>query len=208
MNFARAASTVRTVAKSALDLLNPLSYRKRPQHSRLLLKDFSGSIRAGEMLLVIGKPGSGRTAFLKALSNMRGEYKETSGEVSYGGRSAKHMAKMEAGTDLRHLIFEQILGLMQPCSLPWLPALAKRATLRFWFHFSAGLFLLSLGMETFKLPAGRLATVFYKNESRECQDDIVAKSDMPSQMEKGSSDDTLQTIVPEKKQAERKKNTR
>ena len=63
-------------------------------------------------------------------------------------------------------------------------------------------------METFKLPAGRLATVFYKNESRECQDDIVAKSDMPSEMEKGSSDDTLQTIVPENKQAERKKNTR
>ena len=77
MNFARAASTVRTVAKSALDLLNPLSYRKRPQHSRLLLKDFSGSITAGEMLLVIGKPGSGCTTFLKALSNMRGEYKGT-----------------------------------------------------------------------------------------------------------------------------------
>ena len=63
-------------------------------------------------------------------------------------------------------------------------------------------------MEIFKLPAGRLATVFYKNEPRECQDDIGAKSDMPSEMEKGSSDHTLQTIVPEKKQAERKKNTR
>ena len=89
-------STVRTVAKSALSLLNPLSYRKRPQHSRLLLKDFSGTITAGEMLLVIGKPGSGCTTFLKALSNMRGEYKETLGEVSYGGQSAKHMAKREA----------------------------------------------------------------------------------------------------------------
>ena len=44
------------------------------------------------MLLVIGKPGSGCTTFLKALSNMRGEYKQTMGEVSYGGRSAKHMA--------------------------------------------------------------------------------------------------------------------
>ena len=93
---AQAVSTVRTVAESALNLLNPLSYRKMPQHSRMLLKDFSGSIGAGEMLLVIGKPGSGCTTFLKALSNMRGEYKDTLGEVSYGGRSAKHMAKMGA----------------------------------------------------------------------------------------------------------------
>ena len=53
-------------------------------------------------------------------------------------------------------------------------------------------------MEIFKLPAGRLATVFYKNEPRESQDHIVAKSDLPSEMEKGSSDDTLQSIVPEK----------
>ncbi len=92
----QAVSTVRTVAQSALNSLNPLSYRKSPQHSRLLLKDFSGTIAAGEMLLVIGKPGSGCTTFLKSLSNMRGEYKATSGEVSYGGRSAKHMAKKEA----------------------------------------------------------------------------------------------------------------
>ena len=45
------------------------------------------------MLLVIGRPGSGCTTFLKTLANMRGEYKDTSGEVTYGGRSAKEMAK-------------------------------------------------------------------------------------------------------------------
>ena len=93
---AQAASTVRTVVMSSLNLLNPRSYRKTLQPSRLLLKDFSGTIAAGEMLLVIGKPGSGCTTFLKTLANMRGEYKQTSGDVSYGGRSAKHMAKMEA----------------------------------------------------------------------------------------------------------------
>ena len=48
------------------------------------------------MLLVIGKPGSGCTTFLKTISNMRSEYKETTGNVSYGGRSASHMAKREA----------------------------------------------------------------------------------------------------------------
>ena len=54
---------------------------------------------------------------------------------------------------------------------------------------------MSFGMEILKLPAGRLATVFYKNEPRQYQD---ARTDMPSEMEKGSSDDTLQSIVPEK----------
>ena len=53
-------------------------------------------------------------------------------------------------------------------------------------------------MEILKLPAGRLATVYYKNEPQEYQDEVVAKSDMPSKMEKGSSDETLQTIVPER----------
>ena len=50
-------------------------------------------------------------------------------------------------------------------------------------------------MEILKLPAGRLATVFYKNEPREDQDNIVGKSDMPSEMEKGKSDETLNPIV-------------
>lgn len=45
------------------------------------------------MLLVLGKPGSGCTTFLKTLANMRGEYKATTGEITYGGRSAKEMAE-------------------------------------------------------------------------------------------------------------------
>ena len=51
-------------------------------------------------------------------------------------------------------------------------------------------------MEIFKLPAGRLATVFYKKEPREYQGSVVPKSDLPSEMEKGKSDETLQPIVP------------
>ena len=53
-------------------------------------------------------------------------------------------------------------------------------------------------MEIFKLPAGRLATVFYRNEPQEYPDEIVLKPDVPSEIEKGTSDDTLQTIVPER----------
>jgi len=53
-----------------------------------LLHDFSGTIRKGEMLLVIGKPGSGCTTLLKTLADMHGEYKETTGTITYGGRVA------------------------------------------------------------------------------------------------------------------------
>ena len=48
------------------------------------------------MLLVIGRPGSGCTTFLKTLANMREEYKEISGQITYGGRSAREMAKDDA----------------------------------------------------------------------------------------------------------------
>lgn len=99
--------------------------------------------------------------------------------------------------DLRHLIFGEILGLMQPSSSLWLPALGKRENLRSCFHIPAD-HLFSIGMEILKLPAGRLATVFYKNEPQEHQNDDVAKVEMPSKMEKGSSDETLQTIAPER----------
>lgn len=89
----QAAPTVRTAAKGLLNLLNPWTYRPRPQPSRLLIRNFSGTIASGEMLLVLGKPGSGCTTFLKTLANMRGEYKDTTGEITYGGRSNKEMAE-------------------------------------------------------------------------------------------------------------------
>lgn len=41
------------------------------------------------MLLVIGKPGSGCTTFLKALADMGDEYAGVGGQRTYGGRPAK-----------------------------------------------------------------------------------------------------------------------
>ncbi|KAI1654783.1 P-loop containing nucleoside triphosphate hydrolase protein [Daldinia decipiens] len=51
----------------------------------------SGIIRGGEMLMVIGKLGSGCTTFLKTLVNMREEYQAVGREVWYNGRSATEM---------------------------------------------------------------------------------------------------------------------
>ena len=60
---------------------------------RTLLNDFSGCVRPGEMLLVLGRPGAGCSTFLKMFGNQRFGYKEIKGDVTYGGTSAEKMAK-------------------------------------------------------------------------------------------------------------------
>ncbi|OQD86349.1 hypothetical protein PENANT_c008G07961 [Penicillium antarcticum] len=79
------APTVMSAAKSAFGLLSPLQNRKSRQYSRPILSGFSGTIEPGEMLLVLGKPGSGCTTFLKALSGLWDEYKEIQGELTLDG---------------------------------------------------------------------------------------------------------------------------
>ncbi|KAK7732284.1 ATP-binding cassette transporter snq2 [Cytospora paraplurivora] len=60
---------------------------------RNLLDSFDGCVRPGEILLVLGRPGSGCTTFLKAFCNQRAGYVDVLGDVKYGGTDAKTMAK-------------------------------------------------------------------------------------------------------------------
>lgn len=60
---------------------------------RTILDDFSGCIKPGEMLLVLGRPGAGCSTFLKVIGNQRFGYEDISGEVTYGGTDAKTMGK-------------------------------------------------------------------------------------------------------------------
>lgn len=75
---------------------------------RFLIKDFQGVIRPGEMMLVLGRPGSGcqylnvrkyrrlsqctGTTFLKTLSGQTAGYAGVDGEVLYGDVSGRHHA--------------------------------------------------------------------------------------------------------------------
>ncbi|KAK9456822.1 ABC-2 type transporter-domain-containing protein [Dipodascopsis uninucleata] len=52
---------------------------------RTILHDFNGLVRSGEMLLVLGSPGSGTTTLLKALTNQREGYVAVNGDVIYDG---------------------------------------------------------------------------------------------------------------------------
>ncbi|KAJ5566849.1 CDR ABC transporter [Penicillium sp. DV-2018c] len=98
------ASFVRTLPHAVVGTFGPdlynlvcrfvpqLRFGKQPP-VRDLIHDFSGTVREGEMMLVLGRPGAGCTTFLKAIANDRGAFAGVQGEVSYGGLSAEDQNK-------------------------------------------------------------------------------------------------------------------
>lgn len=62
-----------------------------------ILSGFEGVVRPGEMLLVLGRPGSGCTSLLKVLANQRTSFHAVEGEVSYDGITPEYMAKHYRG---------------------------------------------------------------------------------------------------------------
>ncbi|KAJ7455204.1 pleiotropic drug resistance ABC transporter [Mycena galericulata] len=69
-------------------ILNPLSIIEsiqtlRHPPLRNILEGISGVVRPGEMLLVLGRPGSGCSTLLKTLTNQTDEYHSVSGAVHY-----------------------------------------------------------------------------------------------------------------------------
>ena len=60
----------------------------RLQKSRIdILRGFEGVVSSGEMLLVLGRPGSGCTTFLKTLAgDTHGLYVDKSSRINYQGR--------------------------------------------------------------------------------------------------------------------------
>ncbi|CAN9112620.1 unnamed protein product [Alternaria alternata] len=62
-----------------------------------ILKDFKGVVKPGEMVLVLGKPGSGCTTFLKVISNQRYGYTKVDGNVLYGPFDADFFEKRYRG---------------------------------------------------------------------------------------------------------------
>src|SRR5271169_4471250 len=75
-----------------------LSHRKTAEDTkRTLLHDFSGSVKDGEMLLVLGRPGSGCSTFLKTIALQTEGYESVEGEVLYGGLTAKEVRQHYRG---------------------------------------------------------------------------------------------------------------
>ena len=102
------ATFVKTFPEAVLGTFGPDLYRIISSHlpslrlgrkgqTRDLIHDFTGVVRAGEMMLVLGRPGSGCSSFLKAVANNRDTFAEVKGEVSYGGLSAAEQYKHYRG---------------------------------------------------------------------------------------------------------------
>jgi ATP-binding cassette, subfamily G (WHITE), member 2, SNQ2 len=75
-----------------------ISHRKPAESvQRTILHDFSGCVKDGEMLLVLGRPGSGCSTFLKTIASQTESFTSVDGEVSYGGLSAKEVRERYRG---------------------------------------------------------------------------------------------------------------
>ncbi|KAF2138841.1 uncharacterized protein K452DRAFT_320945 [Aplosporella prunicola CBS 121167] len=102
------ATFVRTLPDAILGTFGPDLYHiitrfipalrmQRHAKTRNLVNDFTGVVRDGEMMLVLGRPGSGCSTFLKAIANDRDSYAGVDGDVSYGGIPAAKQKKQFRG---------------------------------------------------------------------------------------------------------------
>ncbi|TQS35553.1 hypothetical protein Golomagni_04026 [Golovinomyces magnicellulatus] len=73
-----------------------LGLRKKTKNAKIL-DSFRGVAKPGEMVLVLGRPGSGCTTFLKVISNQRFGYTKIDGDVLYGPFDAKTFASKYRG---------------------------------------------------------------------------------------------------------------
>ena len=64
---------------------------------KTILHKFNGALQPGEMCLVLGRPGSGCSTFLKLMANEREGYLSIEGDVSYEGIEASDFMKVYRG---------------------------------------------------------------------------------------------------------------
>ncbi|KAK4150580.1 ABC-2 type transporter-domain-containing protein [Chaetomidium leptoderma] len=91
-----------------------------------LLHNFKGACNPGEMVLVLGKPGSGCTTFLKTIANQRYGYTGVTGDVLYGPFTDKEFVQYRGEAlyneedDVHHptLTVEQTLGFALDVKIP------------------------------------------------------------------------------------------
>ncbi|KAG8216186.1 ABC-2 type transporter-domain-containing protein [Butyriboletus roseoflavus] len=83
------SSSLQSTLGSGLNPMNVLRTIQDLRHPHLydIISGFQGVVRPGEMLLVLGRPGSGCTTLLKVLANWRDEFHAVEGEVCYNSFS-------------------------------------------------------------------------------------------------------------------------
>ncbi|KIJ59863.1 hypothetical protein HYDPIDRAFT_99818, partial [Hydnomerulius pinastri MD-312] len=77
-------------ALNPVRVVEGINRARHPQH-RAILSGFEGVVAPGEMLLVLGRPGSGCTTFLKTLANHRERSLRVNGEVCYDSLTSREV---------------------------------------------------------------------------------------------------------------------
>ncbi|OJD17438.1 hypothetical protein AJ78_02463 [Emergomyces pasteurianus Ep9510] len=63
------------------------------QNGRPLINDFSGVVRSGEIMLVLGRPGAGCSTFLRTVANHHSSFLGVTGSLDYSGLKPEDMSK-------------------------------------------------------------------------------------------------------------------
>ncbi|KAJ3165711.1 hypothetical protein HDU88_003904 [Geranomyces variabilis] len=97
------ASSINNLLDTAANLvkaLNPLRWFSTQSKGTDfdILHDVNGVVRDGEMLLVLGRPGSGCSTLLRVIANERKSYKAIEGIVTYGGVPASDFGRYSGET--------------------------------------------------------------------------------------------------------------
>lgn len=130
--FGDKTNYVKTFPDAFVDFFDVISPMKRlvglgkKGVERTLLHGFSGLCKPGEMVLVLGKPGSGCTTFLRNIANQRFGYTSVTGDVLYGPFTAEEFKQYRGEAvynledDLHHatLSVEQTLGFALDVKMP------------------------------------------------------------------------------------------
>jgi ABC-type glutathione transport system ATPase component len=88
----KAVSSEAAIQENALSQFNIPRKIRESRHKapmRTILDNSHGCVKPGEMLLVLGRPGSGCTTLLSVLANRRAGYASVDGQVHYGSMDAK-----------------------------------------------------------------------------------------------------------------------
>ncbi|KAI5806421.1 ABC transporter CDR4 [Peziza echinospora] len=112
-----------------------IASKRQRVRRRALVRDVSGIVRDGEMMLVLGRPGSGCTTLLRTVTSNHTSYLAVDGTISYSGGLTPHDIRTsyrgdvvympEEDTHFPHLTVRQTLEFAFRCKLP--RAQAERA---------------------------------------------------------------------------------
>ncbi|KAL2869426.1 putative ABC multidrug transporter [Aspergillus lucknowensis] len=68
-----------------------------PRSERQLIRDFTGVVRSGEIMLVLGRPGAGCSTFLRTIAGHHSSFLSVTGSIDYSGLSLGEVKKHYRG---------------------------------------------------------------------------------------------------------------